>query len=40
MPGFLEDATNELSTSARRYFLGLSEELNEPELWLRDLLTY
>ncbi|MFT5756269.1 MAG: transposase [Alteromonadaceae bacterium] len=29
LPDFLEDATNELSPSARRYFLGLSDELDE-----------
>lgn len=37
LPGFLEDATNELSTSTRRYFLALSEELDELSIQIKSV---
>jgi len=37
LPGFLEDATNELSTSARRYFQGLSEELDDLSVQIKSV---
>ncbi len=37
LPGFLEDATNELSISTRRYFLGLSEELDELSIQIKSV---
>lgn len=37
LPSFLEDATNELSTSTRRYFLRLSEELDELSVQIKSV---
>jgi len=37
LPRFLEDASNELSVSARRYFLGLSEELDEVTVQIKSV---
>ncbi len=37
LPGFLEEATNELSTSTRRYFQGLSEALDELSVQIKSV---
>jgi len=39
LPRFLEDATNELSAPARRYFLGLSKELDEISVQIKSVDT-
>lgn len=39
LPRFLEDATNELSAAARRYFLGLSEELDDISVQIKSVDT-
>lgn len=37
LPDFLEDATNELSAATRRYFLRLSEELDELSIQIKSV---